>query len=332
VALISVVPDAQSKVVVTTGPLEPAGGSRYRLPLFVTLRDASLPPVHYEGKLQVSARPGDILSPPDGVVTVLFNRPAPVIQTVRLLPNGPVDFGLLETAGQTVIRPLDLELSDPKTPLTVTLVSVAPAAMPGVTLATGPLKGLGGTRYELPLFLTLQTDLPVGQYHGQVRISAGENTALTPADGSLTVQFKRPTVLESVWARFKPIVALIDWWVWPFTPPAWPALICWPGLILAALVAYRLGQNAVFNREVRQRGHTAISHPSARGPAAGAGTWQAPDGPAEPPQPPGPRPKAPTASPAAPAESPASLRGVPKAEPKPEPKPDDARRSRYRDN
>ena len=131
-ALISVVPDAESKVVVTTGPVELVSGTRYRLPLFVTLRDASLPTVHYEGKLQISARPGDILSPPDGVVTVLFNRPAPVVQTVRLLPNGPVDFGLLESVGQTVIRPLNVDLSDPKTPLTVTL-----EAMPGVTLATG---------------------------------------------------------------------------------------------------------------------------------------------------------------------------------------------------
>jgi hypothetical protein len=123
VALISVIPDAQSKVVVTTGPVEPVSGTHYRLPLFITLRDASLPTVHYEGKIQISARPGDILTPPDGLVTVLFNRPAPVIQAVRLLPNGPVDFGLVETVGQTVIRPLNVELSDPKTPLTVTLMS-----------------------------------------------------------------------------------------------------------------------------------------------------------------------------------------------------------------
>jgi len=340
VALISVVPDAQSKVVVTTGPVEPAGGTRYKLPLFVTLRDASLPPVHYEGKLQVSARPGDILSPPDGVVTVLFNLPPPVLQTVRLLPNGPVDFGLLESVGQTVIRPLNVELSDPKTPLTVTLESVDPAAMPGVTLATGPLKhlGLGGTRYELPLFMTLQADLPQGQYHGQVRVSVGDNTVLTPADGVLTVQFKRPTLLESVWARFEPIVSLVDWWAWPFTPPVWPAFICWPGLILAALVVYRLGQNAVFNREMRQRGRPARSRPGTRRPATGTGTWQPPDLPAEPPRVQSPKPKAPPPPLAAPptpptsTERPAPTRDVPKTEPKAEPKPDETRRRRYRDD
>jgi hypothetical protein len=337
-ALISVVPDAQSKVGVTTGPVELVSGTHYKLPLFVTLRDASLPTVHYEGKLQISARPGDIMTPPDGIVTVLFNRPALAIQTVRLLPDGPVDFGLLENVGQTEIRSLTVELSDPKTPLTVTLTSVDPAAMPGVTLATGLLKhiGLGGSRYELPLFLTLQSDLPLGQYHGQVRVSTGENTALTPVDGVFNIQFKRPTVWEAVWARFEPIVALVDWWVWPFSPPAWPALICWPALVVAALVAYRLTQNAVVNREMRQRGRVSPPRSGARGPATGSGTWQAPDGPPAPPPPKPPAAKAASAKPSAPPpESSAPARytsDAPKAEPKPEPKPDEARRRRYRDD
>jgi hypothetical protein len=220
-------------------------------------------------------------------------------------------------------------------------MSVDPAAMPGVTLATGPLKhvGLVGNRYELPLFLTLQSDLPLGQYHGQVRVSTGENTALTPADGVFSIQFKRPNLLEAIWARFEPIVSLVDWWAWPFTPPFWPALICWPALVVAALVAYRLTQNAVVNREMRQRGAAAKPRLGGRGPATGSGTWQAPDGPAVPPPTKPPAAKAASAKPKAatapPPENSASERytsDAPKAEPKAEPKPDETRRRRYRDD
>ncbi len=357
-SLISVMPEALSKVVLTTGPLEPVQGTRYRLPLYLTLRDADLPAVQYQGQVQVAARPGDVLTPPDGVFTILFKRPAAVPQTVRLAPNGPLDFGLLEAVGQTVIRPLEVELSDVTTPLTVTLVNVAPsAAAPnmaapnmaapnaaGVTLTTGPLKPLSGHRYQLPLFLTLQADLPLGQYHGQVRVTVGNGVLLTPADGQITLQFKRPTLWESVWARIEPLAALIDWWMWPFTPPAWPALICWPALLVAGLVSYRLLQNRAFDRELRRRRGAAKPRSTARQPTAGPTGWQAPDAP---PVSPVPKPRAempPSASgtarssapgstrPAAPSEPPPVASEKPISPPPPASDPaQEARRKRYRD-